>query len=160
MRKTIYITILISACILCSCTGVPKPTKMQAAYDWHLLAANLAADIAKQVKLTLRDRESDFSPQIYLEQHDKSLFRDVFDNLLKTQFFKHGIRVTGSEGATVKMKYEIQMVARNELIVTTEVTTVGAVIAHRSKIYYINDQDAWHYCEMEMPTKNYAVVSE
>lgn len=155
MRKTIYLTILISACILCSCSGVPKPRKMQAAHDWHVLAA----DIAKQVKLTLRDRES-VGQQIYLEPHDKSLFRAVFNTLLTTQFFKQGIGVTRSERASVKMKYGIHMVARNELIITTELTMAGGVIARRSNIYYINDPDAWHYCEKEMPTKGYAVVSE
>ena len=105
MRKTIYLTILISACILCSCSGVPKPQKMQAAHDWHVLAA----DIAKHVKVALKDQES-LGQQIYLEPHDKSLFRGVFNTLLITQLFKQGIGITMNESAPVKMKYETQIV--------------------------------------------------
>lgn len=110
MRKSIFLTVLI---FLCSCSNVPKPTKypisfqkkMQATHHWDILAA----DIAKEVKLTLQDRASP-GQQIYLESHDKSLFSEVFTTLLKTQLFQQGIEVTESESNSLKMKYETQMV--------------------------------------------------
>ena len=98
MRKTIYLAILISACILCSCSNVPKPTKypisfqkkMQATHHWDVLAT----DIAKEVKLTLRDREA-LGQQIYLEPNDKSLFSQVFTQLLHNVVHTHRLIVSG-----------------------------------------------------------------
>jgi hypothetical protein len=55
-----------------------------------------------------------------------------------------------------------------EIVITTELTTNDSVIVRSSNIYYINDEDSWHYAnswhnwgeEKELPTKKYSFVSK
>ena len=121
MQKSICICIF-GLIFLCSCSNVPKVAnypvsyqeKMQAVHHWDILAA----DIAKEIKLSLQANVPPGEEKIYLEPHTKnrqSVFNEIFDTLLKTQLFKQDIKLTVDEESYVKMKYQTQMVKHKSI---------------------------------------------
>jgi hypothetical protein len=52
-------------------------------------------------------------------------------------------------------------VPHSEVLITTELTNDGSVIARKTGVYYINDSDDWHYWEgKDMPMRSYTIVSK
>lgn len=111
---------------LCSCSNVPKVAKypvsyqekMQSVHHWDVLAA----DIAKEIKLSLQASVPPGEEKIYLKPHTKnrqSVFSEIFDTLLATQLFRQEIKLTTDEESYVKMKYKTQMVKHKSIRTTS-----------------------------------------
>jgi len=156
---------------------------MQASSHWEMLAADLANRINNELILTdniykaVFVKETCGNETIACKPYETTSFNEVFRDLLITNLFAYGVptRSLPDENA-IAVHYKVQVVhhqsdtVRNlqsglltshyEIIITTSMKTDERYLFRASNIYYINDQDFYHYQESIPQTKTIILSSE
>jgi hypothetical protein len=142
--------------------------KMQAGHHWDVLAADIANQINNE--LILNDyldipvfvRETCGNDNQPCKPSETTVFEESFRDLLITNLVTLGVPTSPNGGNdTIVINYKVQAVyiagtvdfanptlvtASNfKVIITTSVVADNHYLFRNSNIYYIYDQDSWHY---------------
>lgn len=155
---------------------------MQASSHWEMLAANLANRINNELILTdniykaVFVKETCGNETIACKPYETSSFNEAFRDLLITNLFAYGIPIRSQpDEDAIAVHYKVQVVHHNsdtvrnlqsglltshyEIIITTSMKTDDRYFFRASNIYYIDDQDFYHYQESIPQTKTIMLSS-
>lgn len=150
--------------------------KMQASSHWEMLAADLANRINNELILTDNIYKAVFVKEtcgdetVACKPYETGSFNEAFRDLLITNLVEYGIPTKSlPDEDAIAVYYKVQVVhhqsdtVRNlqsglltshyEIIITTSMKTDERYLFRASNIYYINDQDFYHYQESMPQTK-------
>jgi hypothetical protein len=154
--------------------------QMQAAHHWQGLASQVVGELIARIRAgyvssteAVYVQCDDQSPSVYIPCEVRSPYRtpfsQAFHSFLITELTKQGIPVSFNQNNRLKIDWALQPVVHNayrikplphsEVIITTTITESGDILWRDANIFYINDEDWWHYwSRAEALQKSYAVV--
>lgn len=162
--------------------GHSQQKKMQASSHWEVLAADLANRINNELILSDNIYKAVFvmetcgSETRACQPYETSSFNEAFRDLLITNLFTYGIPTRSLPAEdTIAVHYKVQVVhhrsdtvrdlqsglqtSHYEIIITTSMKTDERYLFRASNIYYIDDQDFYHYQESMPQTKTIMLSS-
>ncbi len=151
----------------------PIQQTMQVSADWETLATDLANRINNQLILTGNLDKAVFVKETCGDENrscqpgETSSFNEAFHDLLVTKIFGYGVPTESHpDESAIEVRYKVQVVhystnrsgnqkneSNCEVIITASMVAKDQYLFRSSNLYYINENDFYHYQENMPQTK-------